>query len=253
MSRTALVTGASGGIGREIAIDLAGNGWTVVIASRNVDGLKETAERAKGTVHVRSLDQHNESEVEALAAELEESGLTPDALINNSGVAGPSKPLWEIDTDEWDDTVAVNLRGVFLCCKAFLPAMIARGSGSIVNIGSVTGKNPLVNRSPYAASKAALIGLTKTLASDAGPHGVRANLVSPGAVGGERLEWVVKSQAEATGRSPDEIRAEASSSSALKRFADPEEVAKAVRFLASDESSGVTGIDVTVSAGFVMN
>src|SRR5919197_310583 len=160
------------------------------------------------------------------------------ALVNNSGIGGPSKPLWDVDPAEWDETIEVNLRGVFLCCRAFLPAMISRGRGSVVNIGSVTGKNPLLHRSPYAASKAALIGLTKTLAADAGPHGVRVNLVSPGAVGGKRLEWVIASRAEALGVNETEVREKLAADSALRRFAEPEEVADAVAFLAGDAAAG---------------
>ncbi len=254
--RVALVTGASGGIGRAIALQLGVDGWHVILAGRNLDGLAETEQRiaaAGGAAQTRQLDVGDADRIAELAVELQEAGLSPSALINNSGVGGPSKPLWEIDPAEWDETLAVNLRGVYLCCRAFLPAMIARGHGSVVNIGSVTGKNPLLHRSPYAASKAALIGLTKTLAADAGPHGVRVNLVSPGAVSGERLDWVIGARAEALGVTEDEVREKLTADSALRRFASPEEVADAVAFLAGDASSGVTGIDVTVAAGFVMN
>jgi NAD(P)-dependent dehydrogenase (short-subunit alcohol dehydrogenase family) len=254
--RNVLVTGASGGIGREIARVMAADGWHVLLASRNVEKLEETKRLVTdqgGTADVHRLDVADEDAVNGLAAELTASGVSVDALVNNSGIAGPSKPLWEVEPDEWNATLDVNLGGVYLCCRAFVPQMIERGTGSIVNVGSVTGKNPLLYRSPYAASKAALIGLTKVLAADAGPSGVRVNLVSPGAVGGERLDWVVASRAKATGMSEDEIRAGASKDAALKRFTEATEVAAAVRFLASDESSGITGVDLTVAAGFVMN
>jgi len=254
--RIALVTGASGGIGRAIACRLGGDGWHVVLASRNADGLAETQRliaSAGGVAQVRRLDVSDPEQIARLADDLARSGLVPDALVNNSGIGGPSRPLWEIDPYEWDATIEVNLRGVFLCCRAFLPAMIDRGRGSVVNIGSVTGKNPLLHRGPYAASKAALIGLTKTLAADAGPHGIRVNLVSPGAVSGERLDWVIASRAQALGVGEDQVREKLAADAALRRFAAPEEVAGAVAFLAGDASSGVTGVDLTVAAGFVMN
>jgi NAD(P)-dependent dehydrogenase (short-subunit alcohol dehydrogenase family) len=254
--RIALVTGASGGIGRAIACRVGADGWHVVLASRNVDGLAETERLitgAGGEAQVRQLDVSEAAQISQLADDLGRAGLAPSALINNSGIGGPSKPLWEIDPSEWDETVEVNLRGVFLCCRAFLPAMISRGYGSVVNIGSVTGKNPLLHRSPYAASKAALIGLTKTLAADAGPHGIRVNLVSPGAVAGERLDWVITSRAKALGASESQVRETLAADSALRRFAAPAEVADAVAFLAGDGATGVTGIDLTVAAGFVMN
>jgi NAD(P)-dependent dehydrogenase (short-subunit alcohol dehydrogenase family) len=254
--KVALVTGASRGIGRAIACRLAVDGWHVVLASRNAGGLAETEHLitdAGGRAQSRLLDVTDPAQITRLADDLARAGMTPAALINNSGIGGPSKPLWEVQPREWDEAIAVNLTGVYLCCRAFLPAMISRGHGSVINIGSVTGKNPLLHRSPYAASKAALIGLTKTLAADAGPHGIRVNLVSPGAVSGERLNWVITSRAEALGVPDAEVRERLAADSALKRFAEPEEVADAVAFLAGDASTGVTGIDLTVAAGFVMN
>jgi NAD(P)-dependent dehydrogenase (short-subunit alcohol dehydrogenase family) len=254
--KVVLVTGASGGIGRSIACRLGADGWNVVLASRNADRLAETERlitSAGGTAQVRQLDVSDLEQVTRLASDLTQAGLAPSALVNNSGVAGPSKPLWEVDPSEWDATIEVNLRGVYLCCRAFVPMMMSLGHGSVINIGSVTGKNPLLHRSPYAASKAALIGLTKTLAADAGPHGIRVNLVSPGAVAGERLDWVISSRAEALGTSEAEVREKLAAASALRRFAEPEEVAHAVAFLAGDAAAGITGIDLTVAAGFVMN
>jgi len=255
-SRTALVTGASGGIGRSISLALARSGWRLLLASRSVPGLQETARLVNGigaAAEVHQLDVADEASVTRLAADLGKAGRMPDALINNSGIAGPSKPLWEVDSAEWDETISVNLRGVYLCCRAFVPAMIDRGRGAVVIVGSVTGKNPLLHRAAYAASKAALIGLTKTLAADAGPHGVRVNLVSPGAVGGERLDRVIKARSEATGLAEPEVRQQLAASAALRRFTEPEEVAHAVAFLAGDASSGITGTDLTVAAGYVMN
>jgi len=256
VQQVALVTGASGGIGRAIACRLGADGWHVVLASRNVGGLAETERlitSAGGEAEVRRLDVSDAAQIARLADDLGRAGLAPSALINNSGIAGPSKPLWEIDPPEWDETIDVNLRGVYLCCAAFLPAMISRGHGSVINIGSVTGKNPLLHRSAYAASKAALVGLTKTLAADAGPHGIRVNLVSPGAISGERLDWVIASRAEALGISEGQVREKLAADSALRRFANPEEVADAVAFLAGAGASAITGIDLTVAAGFVMN
>jgi NAD(P)-dependent dehydrogenase (short-subunit alcohol dehydrogenase family) len=256
MNGPVLITGASGGIGRKIATHLAYEGWHVIATGRNEEGLQQTAaaaEGAPGAITVRSLDVTDDSQIECLVRDLDAEGLAPNGLVNNSGVSGPSKPLWEVTPQEWDDTMAVNLRGVFFVCRAVLPGMLERGRGSIVNIGSITGKNPLEHRTPYASSKAALIGLTKTLAHDAGKDGVRVNLVSPGAVWGERLEWVVKSQAEATGRSEADVRTGASAQAALKRFTKPEEVAQTVEFLLSDRASGITGVDVTVAAGYVTN
>lgn len=251
-----IVTGASGGIGRSIALSAADRGWHVILASRGVDGLEHTAEQIAsrgGSAAVHALDVTDVAQIEALRRRLLDEGRTVRGLVNNSGIAGPSRPLWEIEDGEWDECIAVNLRGVFLMCRAFLPAMIESRTGSIVNIGSISGKNPLLHRSAYSASKAALIGLTKTAAADAGAHGVRVNLVSPGGVAGERLDWVVSKQAEALSQPEEAIRERLTGQSALHRFVEPEEVAAAATFLLSDDAAGITGIDVTVAAGFVMN
>lgn len=251
-----VVTGASGGIGREIAVALGAGGWHVLLASRNLEQLEQTADLvrdAHGTADAFVLDVADESSIDRFAADLRSRGIGVHSLVNNSGIPGPSKPLWEVEPSEWDDTMDVNLRGLYLCCRAFMPQMIERGAGSVVNVGSTAGKNPLVHRAPYSASKSALIGLTKTLAADAGPSGVRVNLVSPGAVGGERLDWVAAARAKALGVPESEVRAAAAKDAALKRFTEASEVANTVRFLVSDESSGITGIDITVAAGYAMN
>lgn len=252
----AVVTGGSRGIGRSIATNLGAAGWHVVVVSRDQAALAETTSLIVGNggrADIGVADVTSETSIARLTRDLNARGLLPDALVNNSGVAGPSRPLWEVGLEEWNETISTNVTGVFLTTRAFLPAMVERGCGAIVNIGSVTGKNPLVHRSPYATSKAAIIGLTKTLAAEAGPHGIRVNLVSPGAVSGQRLEWVISARAEATRQSAESVRAEMSSSAALRRFTEADEVADAVRFLLSDKASGITGIDLSVAAGFVMN
>jgi 3-hydroxybutyrate dehydrogenase/3-oxoacyl-[acyl-carrier protein] reductase len=130
--------------------------------------------------------------------------------------------------------------------------MVERGSGSVVVIGSATGKRPLKGRTPYAASKLGLVGLVRTLAWELGEHGIRANLISPGFVDGERIKKVIEGQAAATGRTLEETRAELAASSPLQRFVDPEDIAEAVVFLGSDAASSVTGEDLNVTAGLVM-
>jgi len=103
-----------------------------------------------------------------------------DGLICNNGVAGPTAALWEVTPEQWQDTLRVNVDGVFLCCRAALPSMLDYGAGWITVIGSMTGKRPLRGRTPYTTSKLALVGLVRTLAWEAGTHGVRVNLLSPG-------------------------------------------------------------------------
>ena len=253
--RVAVVTGAGHGIGRVIALALAREGTRTVLAGRSIEALEETAKLAGelgSNCVVVPTDITVADQVDTLAwASLEAFGQV-DVLVNNSGIGGPSAPLWEVDPADWAATMAVNVTGTYLCCRAFVPVMVTRGSGSVVIIGSMTGKRPMWGRSPYAASKMALVGLTRTLATEAGPEGVRVNLISPGPVEGERIEWVIERQAEALGVSVEEARARFMAASPLGRLVPPEDVAAAVVFLASDRAASITGEDLNLSAGVVM-
>jgi NAD(P)-dependent dehydrogenase (short-subunit alcohol dehydrogenase family) len=200
---------------------------------------------------VRRADVTSLGELEELAAATLERFGAVDALVANSGIGGPSGPLWELDPAAWEETFAVNVTGVFLTCRSFLPWMIERG-GSVVVIGSMTGKRPLRGRSPYGASKMALVGLVRTLALEAAPFGVRVNLVSPGLVAGDRIEWVFRAQAEARGLTVEQVREEFLRQIPTGRLVEPSEVADVVVQLALTGNSAVTGIDVNVTGGMVM-
>lgn len=251
----AVVTGAGRAIGREIALRLGAEGARVVLAARSVEAMQDAAAQirdAGGQALVVPMDLTDPGTIEAAATRVREEYGQVDVLVNNSGVGGPSAPMWEIDPEDWEETFRVNVTGTYRCCRAFLPMMIEAGSGSIVVIGSMTGKRPLVNRTPYAASKMALVGMVRTLAAELGPHGLRVNLISPGGVEGERLDWVLEQQAAAKGITVEEARAAFTEPAPLRRLTTTQDVAKAVVFLASDASSAVTGEDLNVSAGMVM-
>jgi NAD(P)-dependent dehydrogenase (short-subunit alcohol dehydrogenase family) len=251
----AAVTGAGTGIGREIALRLAGEGADVVLAGRSVGAMEEVAEQIRTggrRAFPVAMDLRDPASIEAAAKAAEKEFGRVDVLVNNSGVGGPSRPMWEIDLDEWEDTFRVNVTGTFLACKAFLPGMVARRSGAVVVVGSVTGKRPLVNRTPYAASKTALIGMVRTLAWELGPHGIRVNLVSPGGVEGERINWVLEQQALARGITVEEARADFAEGSPLKRLVSAADVADTVAYLASPRAASITGDDINVSAGLAM-
>jgi NAD(P)-dependent dehydrogenase (short-subunit alcohol dehydrogenase family) len=250
-----VVTGASQGIGQVIARELAGRGDTVVLAARNVEGLKETAaavEEAGGRHLVVESDVTDRSSIDQLVAGVTEDLGRIDNLVNNSGVGGPSGKLWEVDPDEWRETFDVNVFGVFDVTRAVMPVMIGQGSGSIVIIGSISGKRPLYGRSSYTTTKTALIGLTRTLAIEAGEHGVRVNLISPGFVSGPRIEWVMTAQSEARGIDVDAVRKEFEDQSPMGRLTDPGDVARTVAFLTSEAAAGITGADINVNSGVVM-
>jgi NAD(P)-dependent dehydrogenase (short-subunit alcohol dehydrogenase family) len=253
--KIAVVTGGGRGIGRAIALRCAREGADVAVAARSAEQIEEVAsliekEGRRGLAVVTDLREPDQ--VDRLADTVARDLGDVDVLVANSGIAGPMSVLWEIEPDEWEATIQVNLTGTYLCCRAFLPAMASRGSGSVVVIGSMTGKRPLHGRTPYAASKLALVGLVRTLAWEVGEHGIRANLVSPGAVEGPRIAKVIEGQAKTRGLTRAEVRDELAAASPLQRFVDPEDVAEAVVFLASDAAASVTGEDLNVTAGMAM-
>ena len=253
--KVAVISGGGRGIGREIALAYARAGANVVVAARTVGAMEQTKTEIEA-IGLQALvvptDLRQPESVQSLAKQTVDRLGRVDVLVNNSGVGGPSAPLWEIELADWEETFAVNVRGTYLCCKAFLPDMIKRRSGSIIIIGSMSGKRPLLNRTPYAASKMALVGLARTLAWETGPYNIRVNVISPGAVEGERIEWVIHKQAESQGISLEEARQQFTSASPLDKLTSPVDVANAAIFLASDMAAAVTGEDINVSAGLVM-
>jgi len=260
--RTALVTGAGNGLGRAIAIALAGAGARVILAGRTRATLDETADLlpppppppavpgspgSPGRPVVAPADVASPASVDALRDSL--SGLEVDLLVNNAGIGGPVKPLVEIEPAEWDEVFGANVRSIYLMCRAFLPAMYRRGSGDVINIASVTGKRPLTRRTPYAASKTAVLGLTRTLAFEAGPLGVRVNSLSPGPCRGERMTRNFTAEAAASGSSYAQAEEAFVSRAALRRLVEEDEVAAAV--LAMLRMPGLCGADIDLSAGMI--
>lgn len=249
----AVVTGGSKGIGSAIVERLAEEGWQVVAASRNSDALKTGAEALCGRglqVTPVRCDVTDEQSVIQLFEKCNDVYGWPDLLVNNAGIPGSTVPTTKLDRSEWDDVLAVNLTGPMLCSRAVLPSMLERGSGHIVNIASITGKRPLVQRVAYATSKLGLIGFTRSLAEEVGPAGVRVNAISPGPVFGDRIERVLQGQATARGVSIEEARADFTAAAPLRRFVEAREVAEGV--LALHMLSAVTGADLNIAAGLVM-
>ena len=254
MRPTAVITGGARGLGREIASALFDAGYQLVVSGRDKDALVETThslDPSSELVLAVPADIRDEQAVHDLAAATLDRFGRIDVLVNNSGIAGPTAPLWETSSSEWLETLTTNVFGTFLCCRAILPAMVAQRSGSIVTIGSMTGKRALFGRTSYAASKTALIGMTRTLAAEAGPYGIRVNLISPGPLEGERIRHVFAAQAQSRGITAAEARAEMVSDSPLGRLVLPSDVAAAVVFLAGTNSESITGEDLNVSAGIV--
>lgn len=248
--RTALVTGAGHGLGTEIARALADHGADLVLVGRNTHALESAAKRVgeSGSVtRIELCDVSDPNAVSALSSALH--GEFISILINNAGIAGPVKALVDIESTEWDDVFATNVRGVYLMCRAFLPEMLQRGHGDVINIASVSGKRPLPMRTPYSASKMAVIGLTLTLAAEVGSRGVNVNCLSPGYVRGARMERVIQLAANQSGKSFAEVEREYLARTALGRMLEESEVAQAV--IAMLSMPGLTAADIDLSAGMV--
>ncbi|MFC8435773.1 SDR family NAD(P)-dependent oxidoreductase [Streptomyces sp. NPDC057253] len=248
--RTALVTGGGGPLGGACALALSRAGARMILVGRDRRALDDAATRVDkegGETRTALCDVSDPESVRALAAELADEDVS--LLVNNAGVAGPVRPLVDIRPDEWDDVFAVNVRGVYLMCRAFLPPMVAAGRGDVVNVSSVSGKRPLLNRTPYTASKMALLGLTRTLAGEVGPRGVAVNSLSPGPVRGRRMDRNFRLTAELTGSTLEEAERDFVSRAALGRLVEEGEVAQAL--VAMLAMPGLCGADIDLSAGMI--
>jgi NAD(P)-dependent dehydrogenase (short-subunit alcohol dehydrogenase family) len=250
----AVVTGGNRGIGRAIAVALAADGFAVAVTARDADTLADTVaaiEADGGTALALPCDVRDEESVITMARDVADLGRV-HTVVANAGIAGPTAPLHEIQLAEWRNCLATDLDGVFLTFRAFVPAMIESGAGSLVAISSMTGKRPLHGRTPYAAAKMGVIGLVRTLAVELGPHGIRVNAVCPGAVAGPRIDDVIRRQAATRGITEEEALRAFTGASPLARLVKANEVATACAYLASDAAASITGEDLNVSAGVVM-
>ena len=245
--QVALVTGAGSGIGRAVALLLAAEGATVIVTSRTPAHVEETSaliESATGdTPATLVLDQTDRASIERAFAEAHVRFGPLDILSNNAGVDDPSEtPVSETPDDVWTDTFGVNVDGVFRICRTAIPLL--RDGGSIVNMGSTNSILPRANAAAYCASKAALLQLTRSLALELAPRRIRANCVCPGIVDTPLTDLFLDLTDD-----PEATRAEYAQSNPLQRIAEPIEIANCVLFLASHESSFVTGATLVVDGG----
>jgi NAD(P)-dependent dehydrogenase (short-subunit alcohol dehydrogenase family) len=241
-----LVTGGGRGLGYAIAGALGRAGARVVVTGRNRDTLDAAVAAgtaARGVV----CDVADPAQVDALAVDLAAEDVS--ILVNNAGIPGPVAPLAEVTPTQWDEVFAVNVRGTYLVCRAFLPAMVDAGRGDVINLASVSGKRPLAGRSPYCAAKMAVLGLTRTLAVEVGETGVRVNSLSPGPVDGPRMDRNFRLEAHRTGTSVEAARDAFVGRAALRRLLTADEVAAAV--LAMLAMPGLSAADIDLSAGMV--
>jgi len=243
--RVAIVTGGAQGIGRAYVERLAAEGARVVIADILDEAANIAAEEIRsrgGDVIAIKTDVSDESSVEAMVRQTAELYGRIDILVNNAALfvaIMPKKPFWEITTEEWDRVMAVNVKGMFLCCKAVFPYMKAQGKGKIINISSSTfwhGSRDLLH---YVTSKGAVIGFTRAFARDVGDYGINVNAVTPGLTASE---GVVRTYDMEAVESYAQRRC-------LKRKERPEDLVGTIVFLASDDSDFITGQTINVDGG----
>jgi NAD(P)-dependent dehydrogenase (short-subunit alcohol dehydrogenase family) len=249
----AIVTGSGRGIGRAIARRFAAEGAAVLVAARTAAEVEEVAaeiRQAGGRSASLVADVSQPADCEKIYRRaLEELGGV-DILVNNAGVLGPVRALQDISPEEWDDVLAVNLKSAFLLARLALPAMLERGRGIILNISSVAAKMAFGLNAPYAASKAAMLALTRTLAAETALHGVRVNAICPGPVPETRMSQELgQGLALIFGRAPGEILEGALKGVLQGRAQTAEEIAAAALFLCSDAASAITGQAINVDGG----
>jgi NAD(P)-dependent dehydrogenase (short-subunit alcohol dehydrogenase family) len=254
-NQTVIVTGGGQGIGQAIALAFGREGAHVALAARSQPRLEAVAAelRSLGTepsIHV--TDVSSEDAVRAMVGAVVARHRRIDVLVNNAGIAGPTGLARDLDPAAWNETLAINLTGAFYCAKHASGPMIERRRGSIVNIASVAGRIGYALRTPYAASKWGMIGLSHSLAAELGPYGIRVNAVLPGSTEGERIDRVIASRAAGEGKTIAEVREWYVKDIPLQRMVTGAEVAEAVLFLASDAASGMTGQAVSVCGGYCM-
>ena len=242
--RVALVTGGGSGIGLAVCRRLYAAGAGVVVAERDAEAGAAAATELGAGASAVTLDVSDPGAVDALASELAAAGVAIDILVNNAGIGRVGR-LDVATAADLDAMHAVNVRGVFNGCKAFVPAMRERGGGAVVNLASVGGIVGIRDRLAYCASKFAVVGMTRAMALDEADSGVRVNCVCPG-----RVETPFVEQRIAEYDDPEAARREMSATQAVLRMGKPEEVAEAVLWLASDASSFVTGSALMIDGGW---
>src|ERR1700677_1991387 len=236
--RTAIVTGAAAGIGHAIAVRLADAGATIAVADLDLPGAQKVADALPNGAFAVQVDIAVATSVQQAVEQVLAQAGKIDILVNNAGIAGPAAYIWEQTDENWQRNIAVNLTGVFNFCRAVVPHMRSRSYGRIVNIASIAGKEGNPRMIPYSATKAGVIGLTKSLGKELATDGICVNAVTPAVVQTQILDQLTPEQvAYMTERIP------------MRRTGKPEEIAYVVHFLASTECSFVTAQCYDASGG----
>ncbi len=236
--KTALVTGAARGIGLAIATRLAGEGLQVALLDRDGDRVEAAARTVGRGAMALVGDVTQTKDVDGAVARVGSEWGRLDVLVNNAGITGRSFPIWELSDEDWQRVIDIDLTSVFLCCRAAVKVMLRQGSGRIINIASIAGKEGNPTLVPYSTAKAGVIGLTKALAKEVATRGILVNAVAPAVIGTELLEQMERSTVDLL-----------VSKIPMGRVGRPDEVAALVAWLASDQCTFSTGAVYDLSGG----
>jgi NAD(P)-dependent dehydrogenase (short-subunit alcohol dehydrogenase family) len=241
----ALVTAGASGIGRAIAKRFRSAGARLFVCDIDDTALASFQGEFPEAQAMRA-DVADPAQVDALFAAVGTAFGGLDILVNNAGIAGPTKRVEDIATSEWDRCIDINLNGMFYCTRRGVPLLKAAGGGSIVNLSSVAGRLGYPLRAPYAASKWAVVGLTKSLAMELGPDGIRVNCIQPGLVAGPRIDGVIQAKADAFGIDFDSMKQRLLATVSLRRMVTAEDVAEMALFVCSPAGASITGQALSV-------
>jgi len=243
-----LVTAGAAGIGRAIAATFLEHGARVHVCDIDEPALSKLKGELPHVTQTRA-DVALRDDVDRLFDDVRRELGGLDVLVNNAGIAGPTAKVEDIRPEDWDRCIAVDLNGMFYCTRRAMPMIKAAGGGSIINLSSIAGRLGFALRTPYAAAKWAVVGLTESLAAEAGPDGVRVNCIQPGVVEGERVERVIEAKAKGLGISNGEMRARLLESVSLRTTVSAQDVANTALFLATEAGRHISGQSISVCGG----
>ena len=233
--KRAVVTAGGSGLGLVIAETLSQAGADVYVCDIDPKSIENLPTHLKGT----AVDVSNPDAVEDWLLSIVVDGV--DILINNAGISGPTAAIEDITIKDWQECLRTNLDGMFFCSRHVAATMKESNSGVIVNLSSTAGFLGMPLRAPYVAAKFAIVGLTKTLAMELGPYGVRVNAIAPGSINGPRMDRVIAAHAEADGLDEEDVRQMYTRGVSMGRFQDPDEIADLILYLTSDHARSING------------
>ncbi len=256
--QVAVVVGSARGIGEAIAHTFAAEGASLVLVDLEkmkpqLDEVVQSITQMGAKAITIVADCTDNIQVNHVVDETMRRWGRIDVLVNSAGLRGPLVPVQDITEQEWDSVLAVNLKAVFLCCRGVLKVMMKQKSGSIVSISGTAGKEGMALRGSLCAAKWGLLGLTQTIAKEAGPYGIRANVICPGGMDEPDLRAMYAERAKGLGMEFSDLEKSILELTPLRKYAKHDEVAKAALFLASSDSSHTTGESLNVSGGRLMN